>query len=114
MATLTTRNVGTRLLTTPRLTTGIYYADLTYTARANESVMNANLKKRIQALALTTGGVLVSSTITRPTPGRAVFALSFQFQNRGQVLIFVQNIGNTHEANAVVVVPDAAALLALP
>jgi hypothetical protein len=110
----TTRNVATRLLATPRNTAGVYFADLTYTTRANESALNANLQARIQTFARQTGGVLVSSTITRPTPGLAVFALSFRFQNRGQVLTFVQNIGNSHEANAVVCVPDAAALVALP
>lgn len=111
---VTTRNVATRMLATPMYAAGVYYADLTYTTRANESVLNANLQTRIQSFARQNGGVLVSSAITRPTPGRAVFALSFQFQNRGQVLTFVQNIGNSHEANAVVVVPDAAALVALP
>ena len=114
MSILTTRNLATRLLAVPRLTAGIYYTDISYTTRSNESKLNEGLSKRFQVLAFENGGTLVSTTIARPNPGRTVFTLSFRFQNRGQVLTFTQRIGNSHEANSMVVIPDAAALVALP
>ena len=55
MSILTTRNLATRLLAVPRLTAGVYYTDISYTTRANESKLNEGLSKRFEALALENG-----------------------------------------------------------
>jgi hypothetical protein len=114
MLAATSRNFATRMNTTPRLTAGAYFVDVTFECRANESAMNETLRTRLGEEAARYGGVLSSATTAFPNPGLARLVSAFAFLNRGQAIAFAQNAGLPHESRGVVFVPDHAALAALP
>jgi hypothetical protein len=108
------RNFTTDMTASPRLTDGVYYVDVVYRNRANESVPNQSLRERVAARAFLVGGKVVSSDFTNSEPGMMQFTDSIAFQNRGQCTAFCQGIGYPQETFAIYFRVNAAALTALP
>lgn len=111
---MTSRNVATRMTTAPRKTAGLYYVDVSFTGRANESVLNIAFCGRLDNLAERNGGVPSSNSTTCDSPGIATLKCSYLFQNRAQALFFSQISGVPHDTKSIVFVPDVVAIAALP